>query len=320
MPGNRIAYTPSLFAQRLRAHMAVWRARTDGGDRSIMWPRWTDGIYAPYRDLASTVQRSDDVRLHKYAPHLLSSQAFAFNLFLPFWEGNRRRLSACVSALAATRLTIDRLQFEWVPPGRLLGEIVGERPVGGEPATAADVLLWCRLDNGQRAAVLIEVKLSEGDFTHCGGRYSRGNRRQDVCKSARLFMRDPSACYLRRPVRQRRDRRYWEIFAQSHGSVLSAFPQTDLDGSCPFAEGLQQPMRNLAIARGMEQEGIADQAWFALCAHDANLDISARWAEWSRLLPEPSHAPVLPASEIVRAGEAEGLKEWADYMRERYQL
>lgn len=318
MPDSRTAYTPTPFARRLRAHMAAWRARSEGGDRSIMWRRWTDGIYAPYRDLAATAQRTDDVRLHRYAPHLLSSQSFAFNLFLPFWEGNRRRLSACASDLAATRLTIDRVQFEWVPPGRLLGEIDGERPAGGEPATAADVVLWCRLDNGRRAAVLIDVKLSEGDFTHCGGRNSRGNRRQDVCESARLFMQDPSACYLRRPLRQRRDRRYWEVFAQSHGSVRAAFPHADLDGSCPFAEGLQQPMRNLAIARGMEQEGLAEQAWFALCAHDANPDVAARWAEWSRLLPDPSLAPVLPASEVVKAGEAEGLIDWAAYMRERY--
>lgn len=320
MPDNRTAYTPTPFARRLRAHMAAWRAHSDGGQRSIMWPRWTDGIYTPYRDLATTAQRTDDVRLHKYAPHLLSSQAFAFNLFLPFWEGRRAQLSELASRLLGSQLTIERVQFEWVPPGGLLGEITGDEPVGDEPATAADVVLWCRQDNGSRAAVLIEVKLSEGDFTHCGGRYSRGNRRRDVCESARLFMRDPSACYLRRPVRQRRDRRYWSIFAASHGSVQAAFPHADLDGPCPFAQSQQQPMRNLAIARGMEQEGIADQAWFALCAHDANPDIAAHWADWSRLLPEPAQAPVLPASEVVRAGEAEGLTDWAAYMRERYQL
>ena len=79
-------------------------------------------------------------------------------------------------------------------------------------------------------------------------------------------------------------------------------------------------MRNLAIARGMEQEGLARQAWFGLCAHDANPNIAAHWAEWLRLLPEPSEAPVLPASAIVRIGEAEGLTDWAAYMRERYQL
>ena len=194
MPANGYSYSPTPFARRLRTHMTAWRARIDGGNRSIMWRRWTDGIYAPYRDLAETAQQMDAVKLHRYTAHLLSSQAFAFNLFLPFRERGRSRLSDCVSALTATKLTINRVQFEWVPPGALLGEIAGERPVSGEAATAADIVLWCQLDNGLRAAVLIEVKLSEGDFSHCGGRYSQGNRRQDVCESARQFMQDPSAC------------------------------------------------------------------------------------------------------------------------------
>ena len=300
-------------------HLEEWRTRVDGS-QSRYWTHWTDGIFPAYRDLAEQVVRADQVRLHKQAPHLRSSQAFAFNLFLPFRAGRLDRLSKLVHEHVGTRLTIDRVQFEWVPPGGLLGEIAGDRPVGDEPATAADVVLWGRTSPGRRAAVLLEVKLSEGEFTACGGRQSRGNRRKDVCQSARLFMHEPNACYLRRPVRQRRDRRYWKIFSQSYGSVRNAFPNADLNGPCPFAFDMQQPMRNLAIAQGLVQDGALDKAWFALCAHDANPEIAALWADWSQLLPEASMAPALPASSIVGAGEAEGLRSWAAYMRERYQL
>ncbi len=168
------------------------------------------------------------------APTLLSSTstrlicsvslAFAFNLFLPFLEGSRERLSERFTEIVGTRLTIDKVSFEWVPPGGLLGELDGERPVDDEPATGVDVALWSWLENRSRAVVLVEVKLSEGNFTHCGGRISRGNRRRDVCESGKLFLDDPNACYLRRPWRKQRNRRYWEIFAMSHGSVLNAFP------------------------------------------------------------------------------------------------
>ncbi len=259
-------------------------------------------------------------RLHEHAAHLRSSQVFALNLFLPFREGPRAYLSEIVSQLVDTRLEIDRVQFEWVPPGELLGEIAGDRPGDDEHATAADVILWGRMRLRRRVAVLLEVKLSERGFTHCGGRNSPANRRKDVCRSARVFMRAPTACYLRRPVRQRRDRRYWEIFAGSHGSVHKAFPNSNLDRPCPFAYDMQQPMRNLAIARGLEQDGTLHRAWFALCAHDANPDIARQWMEWTRLLPRPSYAPVLSASEVVRVGEAAGLTGWATYMRQRYQL
>ena len=311
-------YQPTAFAVSLRTHMDEWSA--DICRRPPMWAQWTDGIHREYRGLAERVRVDDEVKLHDYAAHLLSSQAFAFNLFLPFRDGKRERLSECVSDLVGTRLLVDELRFEWVPPGALLGELVGDRPVGDEPATAVDVVLWSQLTDGRRAAFLIEVKLTEGGFTTCGGRTSPANRRTDVCSSARLFFQDPDTCYLRRPKRKRRDRRYWEIFAASHGSVANAFPGADLDGGCSFAGNAQQPMRNLAIARALEQDGTVAQAWFALCAHDQNPDVADHWEAWRGLLPDPGMAPSLPASAVIRAGEAEGHGAWAQWMRERYRL
>ena len=311
-------YQPTTFAKSLRAHVEAWCH--GAGSRPRAWAKWTDGIYPDYRTLAEKSVRADSVRLHEYATHILSSQAFAFNLFLPFRKGAKGRLSERISEIVGARVTIDRVHFEWVPPGGLLGELDGDRPMGDEPATGVDVALWGRLKNHRRAVVLIEVKLSEGNFTHCGGRNSRRNGRRDVCESAKLFLDEPNACYLRRPWGKQRDRRYWEIFARSHGSVWNAFPNTNLDGPCPFAYDMQQPMRNLAIARGLEQEDMVERAWFALCAHDANRDIAMHWENWKRLLGDPSMAPSLRASEVVAIGEADGLKDWAAYMRARYRL
>ena len=318
MTDEKTGYQPTQFAGLLRDHIDAWS--NDGAQRPPAWATWTDGIYPAYRPLAKRSVRADSVRLHEYAAHILSSQAFAFNLFLPFREGNRESLSKRISELVGAQVTIDRVNFEWVPPGGLLGELDGEWPMGDEPATGVDVALWGRLENRRRAVVLKEVKLSEGGFTHCGGRTSRGNRRKDVCRSATLFLDDPDSCYLRRPWGKQRDRRYWEIFAMSHGSVRDAFPHVELGGPCPFAYGMQQPMRNYAIARGLEQEDMVEQAWFALCAHDANSNIAEHWEAWKHILPNPSMAPFLPASEVIRVGEAEGLKDWATYMRSRYRL
>ena len=285
-----------------------------------MWADWKDGVYLDYRDLAERAIRADSVGLHRYAGHLLSSQAFAFNLFLPFREGERDRLDRRVSGLVGEELTIDRVVFEWTPPGHLLCEIDGEWPGPEEPATAVDVALWGWLANGRRAAVLIEVKLTEDKFTHCNGRDSRGNRRKDVCQSAKVFLENPQDCYLRRPLRKQRDRRYWEIFIRSHGSLQNAFPNAKQNGECPFAYDMQQPMRNLAIALGLEQEDTVQRAWYVLCAHDRNPDIAGHWQAWQRLVGDATPTPFLPASEVVRAGEEQGLMDWAKYMRERYRL
>ena len=311
----------SSFASSLQAHLEEWRHSMDGS-RSRMWSHWSQGIYPAYRQLAEEVVRTDSVRLHRYAAHLRSSQVFALNLFLPFRKGSLAGLSSRLSEIVGTRLSIEDVRFEWVPPGPLLGEIDGDRPVGEEPATAVDVVLWSRLVDGRQAVVLLEVKLSESDFTHCNGRTSPANHRRDVCESATLFFEDPKACYLRRPLRKRRDRRYWEIFAFEHDSVRAAFPGADLEGACPFAESMQQPMRNLAIARGLVQDSgyTVEKAWFALCAHDGNPEAAQHWESWKRLLPDASMAPVLFASDVVRAGEEEGLIDWAVWMRDRYGL
>lgn len=309
---------PSAFAKELRQHMEGWSGYKHPDPP--YWLHWTDGVYQPYRISAREMVKADSVSLHKYARHLLSSQVFAFNLFLPFREGNRQHLDDAIGEFIEEDIRIDRVAFEWVPPGHLLCEIDGEWPTSEEPATAVDIVLWCRLNNGRRGVVLLEVKLTEDRFTHCNGRTSKGNRRQDVCQSARLFFDNPGNCYLTRPYRKSRDRKYWEIFAYNYGGMRQAFPHADLSGECPFAYDMQQPMRNLAIARALEQEDVVQSAWYGLCAHDQNPDVSRHWTKWRHLLGNATPAPMIAASTVVKAGEEAGLADWASYMRSRYRL
>jgi hypothetical protein len=315
----RPAFTPTPFARTLTAHVCAWRRGHDGSEHPF-FGRWSDGIHGQFRDAAIAAVEADAVRLHDYATAVTSSQVFALNLFLPFRDGRRDALAARLAPCLGSPFTIDRIVFEWVPPGALLGEIDGDVPVSGEPATAVDVVLSGRLPGDAPAVVLLEVKLSEGGFTPCGGRDSSANERRDVCASAATFFAAPTACYLQRPRRKTRDRRYWSIFAAAHGSVRSAFPGAVLGGVCPFASHAQQPMRNLAIARGLEQESTVTRAWFGLCAHDDNPDVAEHWASWRRLLPDPAMAPVLPASMVLAAGRDAGYEAWAEWMSKRYRL
>jgi len=313
----RFIQTP--FARTLTAQICAWRPGYDGSS-SPMFADWSEGIYPALRDVAVTVVTDDNVALHSHAAAVTSSQAFALNLFLPFRHGDKAALAARLAPLLGSLVTIERVRFEWVPPGALLGEIDGDSPRPGEHATAADVVLWVKLASGRPGVVLLEIKLSEGGFTYCGGHHSAANRRPDVCESAVTFFSEPSACHLQRPSRKKRDRRYWSVFAETSGSVRAAFPGASLDGGCPFAEHAQQPMRNLALARALESEGTVAQAWFGLCAHDDNPDVAMHWDAWRRLLPDPAMAPSLPASAVLAAGRDAGHGEWAAWMSERYRL
>lgn len=281
-----------------------------------LWPVWTDGIWPELRDLAAQVLVDDAVRPHSHLAALHSSMAFGFNLFLPFRAG--ADLAPALFPVVG-RVMVDQVTFEWIPPGRILGEIDGETPRDDEAATGIDVLLRGRRDDGSRVVVLVEVKLSEGGFSTCNGRTSRANGRPDVCDDAAAFLAEPSACYLRRPVGQQRDRRYWEIFEARHGSVSAAFPGVT-SGPCPFAGDAQQPMRQYALALGLEQAGLAEEAWLVLVHHDDNPDIPRHWAAWTTLVRPEARIARLPASALLHAGRAAGLEPWAAWMADRYRL
>jgi hypothetical protein len=79
-------------------------------------------------------------------------------------------------------------------------------------------------------------------------------------------------------------------------------------------------MRNLALARALEQDAAVTRAWFGLCAHDDNPDVAEHWTSWRSLLPNSAMAPVVPASTVIAAGRDAGYGAWATWMSERYQV
>ena len=54
-------------------------------------------------------------------------------------------------------------------------------------------------------------------------------------------------------------------------NVANGNPNTH--STCPFARNIQRPILKLAIARALEQEDMAERAWYGICAHDQNREI-----------------------------------------------
>jgi hypothetical protein len=306
------------FSRSILGHTLRWRARRDHGDpRARVSPvldDWRDGIHPSLGAAAARVVAEDGVVLHDHADTLISSMAFAFNLFLPFRD-RPAALDAWASETLGRAVQIERVGFEWVPPGDVLGELAGDRPQGNEKATAIDVVLWGRAA-ARAVVVLVEVKLTEGHFTPCGGRASRANPRREVCDTPGTFRADPDACYLRRPRRAARDRRYWLRFRRAQGSVEAAHPGLAWDGPCPFAGDHQQPMRQRAAALGLEQEGLVDDAFVVLVHHDDNPDVPGPWDRYVALSQAEARMKRRPATSLFLHGPA----EHAAWMRDRYRL
>ena len=81
-------------------------------------------------------------------------------------------------------------------------------------------------------------------------------------------------------------------------------------------------MRNLVIARVLKQESecAVGKPCLALFMQDDNYKASEQLKRLKRFLPNASMAPVFSASDVVRAGEIEGLADWAAWIRNPYRL
>jgi len=301
------------------------RALAEGGDRgartSPLWPDWRSSLHPALLPTAEARVSSGALPLHDYAHALNSSQAFAMNLFLPLAGGDPGAFAGFLGAELGVMLELESVDLEFFGSGDLLAEIPRAEPGPNDKLTAADVAIHLRDTDDRRGVLLVEVKLTESGFTPCGGIQSRGNRDRQPCLDAGLFFREPDRCYLRRPYRAVRDRRYWQIFEMAHGSVGDAFPRRPSAGGCPFAGDWQQPMRNHALALAMEQAGLVDFWHLALVHHDANPFVPGPWDEYREAVADRQFLHRWPASTLLPAlGAAAGVADYEAWMRARYVL
>lgn len=287
-----------------------------------MFDAWRDGVFGEIAHVAESYVSEHGLKEHSHLRAVNSSQAFAFNLFFPFTVDATESLATRIGHHLGREVRVERIDFEFRDSEDLLGEWAGTSPGPDEPHTTSDVAAEVTdLASGERGGVLMEVKLSEREFTPCKGATSRGNRTKDACALRSRFFEAPERCYLRRTWRATTDRRYWEIFRRQTGSpsLLDAFPRAESE-ECPFRGGHQQIMRNHALALGLVQAGRWAFSAFGLIHHDENPDVVPAWNRYAAMTSLPGLFR-MPASEVLRCAPGTGWwPEWCAYVRERYDL
>ncbi len=241
---------------------------------------------------------------HRYLAHVRSSQAFALNLFAPLTEEGR---CAALVHLGLPAVSADAAVFEYIDPDDRLGEATTAR----RHQTQVDVVLRGHDMEGNRLAALIEVKLTEIDFGWCSGYEARGNDRQDICHSAGPFGHNPQACFQLRNRDLGQPRQYAQ---HVHVDGLNPLEGADDSGGCVLRHGLNQPMRNVALANVLAEGG--ERVVYALCAPAAHPTIWRRWGE-ARAVFGNHKAVVLGSlpAEVLLPLHPDG-----EVLRQRYQL
>ena len=97
-------------------------------------------------ELQEYLKQNPGIKLHQFFHHLNSSQAFAFNLFYPYFVNGAQPAKMLSSALGVEINEVKWWQFEWIP------DVVEGTNIDVAWCISEDVMVYC------------EVKLTEAEF------------------------------------------------------------------------------------------------------------------------------------------------------------
>jgi hypothetical protein len=281
-------------------------------------------IYGPIVDELRRHSARNGFRLHTHFHHMASSQAACVNLFLPILRHSRVNEALSLLRPDFASLATDQLDQGYCIEfwGGNFGSDKSDRgPLGDKSAmggTDSDLAIAYRNHAGELCLWLIEHKLTEAEFTPCGGFTSRGRKAHPACKCTRSFaeiLADKDICYHHHVL----DRHYWTLTSQS-GDLFAGHTS---HAQCPFQGGINQLWRNQLLAHAIEQdeEQVFRHASFSVVKHADNVHLDKTLKEFAELVSHHPKFSVLTSDDVLQAAEAlrdNALAEWAKWYRTLY--
>lgn len=278
-------------------------------------------IYKDIEAILKDIQKSPFAyKPHRAASfHVASSQTACLNLFVPILESEYADQILIQSGVTPEGFDhIDRSQlrkgycFEYwestkAGPKGLLGD--HSRAAG----TDSDVAIAYRDKDNKLCLWLIEHKLTERDFTTCGG-YRSDNislSEKEFCTSCGIkeLKKDHNKCYYHKHCHYK----YWEIM-DTHASFFSG-KYTGKD--CPFRGGMNQLWRNQMLALELEDKKLFEEVYFSVVSHPENTFLTKSMNQYKDLI---NHSPKFfdfKSTDLVKAA-ASYLPDWAKWYRRVY--
>lgn len=274
---------PPRYAVALERHLVEHHA--GALSRRVFFTTKGDGINPSAKQ---AYEELDSRRLlHRFIDHVRSSQAFALNLFTGLDTPALEELWRAIDPLVTEHTDIE---FEYCDPRDALGELQATRP----HQTQVDVLLRGRTSQGIPRVALIEVKLSEVEFGSCSAFAAAANDTLACCATPGPWGNDTKRCFQLRNHGTSEPRRYNQFLRPEWVTPLDR-------AGCSFRV-LNQPMRNVALARSLIEDGDAEAATFCLCAPAGNTNVWRQWREANALfgaVPDVSLVS-LPAERVAQ--------------------
>ena len=325
----KLPNTLSTFQQGMYVHLINWKwkhvTREPGRDRGILYDAILPDacadsypiLYPAITDALQQHLQKYPFQIHKYFHHMASSQAANLNLFLPILLHPNAAIILGALKPDFARLAVSqldngyRIEFWDEPFGNL-------RDKSGGTGTDADIAIAYHNHQDELCLWLIEHKLTEKEFTKCGGFRSRGRQaRHDCDKCFADILADKHLCYYHDVCHFN----YWNI-TEANRAFFANHAQ---HAHCPFRGGLNQLWRNQLLALSIEQDERQPykRVSFSVAKHPRNPHLDESLAAYRNLIANNPKFSVLTSADVIAAAVTLNdtrLDKWIAWYQELYNL
>lgn len=259
-------------------------------------------------------------KMHQHFNHMASSQAANINLFLPILLNPNANI-----VLRALKPDFDSLELSKLFKGFRIeywdGNSSEDKGLLGDHSsrsgTDSDIGIAYLNKEKELCLWLIEHKLTEKEFTECGGfnSKSRNNKKHICSKSFNDILEDKNLCYYH----DIRHFNYWNLT----DTQKSFFINHNNCSSCPFKGGVNQLWRNQLLGLALENTGLYKHVYFSIVKHSRNTSLDKSIGEYRNLINNNSKFSVFDSKDVVDAALSIGdidLNKWADWYKKLYKI
>ena len=283
---------------------------------AILPPELIDELYPLHRPIVEEIRSSYELKWHRHFSHMASSQAACINLFMPILLDENAaneifpKINPMFGRLATGKLT-NGFQFEYWHESNPLND--HNKATG----TDSDLAISYYDIHGKLALWLIEHKLTEAEFTTCGGYRSNGNGARSNCEDGSKILDNPSKCYYQYKC----DYKYWQIMRRSEIYDWDALKGRS---KCPFMGGENQLWRNQLMAEAIKNTTEYDTAHLSVVRHEGNTDLTRTIEKYKHFLRHDDNSfteftskqLVIEASKVKRPG----IQKWVEWISDLYRI
>jgi hypothetical protein len=318
------------FQQEMYIHLINWKwvhiTREPGTFDDVVYDATLPDEYADqypmlYPSIVNILKehlKKFDFRIHLHFNHMASSQAANLNLFLPILQNPNAsavfaKLKSDFARLATSHLDHGfRIEF-WDEP---FGTLNDKSKTTG---TDSDIAIAYYNHQDELCLWLIEHKLTEKEFTTCGGARSKRRRPSHDCnKSFAEILANKDSCFYHHMNKYN----YWKI-TETNQEFFANHANHD---HCPFREGMNQLWRNQLLALGIERDEERQHykhVTFSVVRHPRNTHLNATLKAYQYLIADNPKFSVFTSADVIAAASALGddqLGQWVTWYKALYNL